>query len=126
MSLRDDIVDAMARTLFVLDWAERQEERGRTYPGENLMEIAPPTPRVAYRAAEKLAGRIEEKNKLSLDAIYVAAANAPGRHLREPTPEDFGYAITMQSLGHGVSWADDHPDVDIKLPRVEYHRGSLS
>lgn len=125
MSLRDDIVDAMARALYVVDWAEREEARGRTYPGENLMEIAPPTPRVAYRAAEKLAGRIEEKNKLSLDAIYVAASKAPGRHLREPTPDEFGYAVAMQAMGTGVGWSDNHPDVDIKIPHVEYRQGRL-
>jgi hypothetical protein len=125
MSVREDIVESMARTLYVMDWIEREEEKGRTYPGQELFDVAPPTPRVAYRAARRLADRIEERNKLSLDAIYVAAAAAPGRHLREPTPEDFGYSLTMQALGTGVAWSDNHPDVDIKLPRIEYHRGQL-
>jgi hypothetical protein len=125
MSLRDEIVDAMARTLYVTDWADREEEKGRTYPGENLFDVAPATTREAYRAGNKLADRIEERNKMSLDALYALAATAPGQHLREPTPEDFGYAITMQSLGHGVGWSDDHPEIPMKLPHIEYHRGHL-
>jgi len=125
MSLREDIIESMARTLHVVDWAEREEEKGRTYPGQNLFDVAPATTRGAFRAARKLADRIEERNKLSLDAIYVAAAQAPGRHLEKPTPERFGYGITMQALGTGVSWFDDHPRVEIQIPRVEYHRGEL-
>lgn len=36
-----EIVDEMAETVFVLSWASCEEEEGRTYPGQELTEVAP-------------------------------------------------------------------------------------
>jgi hypothetical protein len=120
-----NIIDAMARTLYVTDWADREDEKGHHYPGQDLFDVAPRTSQAAYRAARKLARTIEELNQASIVDLCDFAADAPGKHYKKPTPEDFGYGITMQSLGHGVSWFDDHPEFPLKLPHVEYHQGRL-
>lgn len=118
--VRTEIVDSMARTLFVEAWANREEEMGHRLRGE-LMSQAPPTPRAAHHQASALARDIEKLNGQSLEALYTEAAAVPGKHYREPTPRDFGYGLVMQALGSGVSWYDDHPHGShpIKLPRIE-------
>jgi|SRR5579859_987847 len=118
---RAEIVDMMARTLFVTAWADREEERGRTYPGQDLMDVAPSTPHRAREAARALASRIEVMNGANLPVLYDRAIRTPGKHYREPTPRDFGYGLAMQSLGHGVSWFDDHPRFPLKLPHIEFY-----
>ena len=67
-------------------------------------------------------------NRAPIEHIYQAAARAPGRHTRRPTPSDFGYALAMQSLGHGVSWFDDHPDIPrftLQLPHIDFDQSRL-
>lgn len=121
MKLRDTIIHGMARALFVDNWAMGEEERGRRWPpGSDLMDLAPRTPSRAVLKAARLARRIEQGNRATLPQIYDRALAAPGRHLREPTPCDFGHYLAMQSLGHGVSWFDDHPSFPLKLPYIEY------
>jgi len=129
--LRDEIVASMARTLFVVAWAQREEEKGRTYPGQDLMDVAPKTSPKAEAAAKKLALEIEEMNDASLDALLVLASMQPGKHYKESYSYDFGYGLAMQALGHGVSWWDDHPYISVdpvigvekefKLPRIEFY-----
>lgn len=31
----------------------------------------------------------------------------------------FGHYVAMQSIGHGVSWFDEHAEFDLKLPSIE-------
>jgi hypothetical protein len=128
--LRDDIIEEMARALFVSSWADREEEAGRSHGGEELMDIAPPTPKRAVQAAKKLAERMEDGNNVSLDALYILAAMQPGKHYKKPDPHDFGHYVAMQALGHGVSWWDDHPNIkeapdgvmnSIKIPHIEFY-----
>jgi hypothetical protein len=113
------IVDSVARTLWVTAWADWMEEQGERLHGE-LFNQAPKTPRQAQDAARKLVKKVESMNKMKIDDLYEAAANAEGHHSRMPDEEDFGYSIAMSSLGHGVSWEDDHPDIGIKYPNVEF------
>jgi hypothetical protein len=113
-------VGVVARTLFVTAWADWAEENGESLRGE-LFDLAPETPPEAEECAAGLIERVELLNDASWEELYKRAKATPGKHLRKPTPEDFAYCLTMEMLGHGVSWSDDHPEVDIKLPRVETH-----
>lgn len=122
---RQTIVEAMARTLHVDNWARREEERGRTYPGMDLMDVAPKTPRAAEHAARQLATRIEELNGQTLERLYRRAVTARGIHREEPTQRLFGHYLAMESLGHGVSWFDDHPTFKLKLPNATYYAGRI-
>jgi len=120
-SLRRDIIDAMARALFVSAWGSREEERGRSHGGEDLMDIAPATSLAAKREARELAEEIEKDNGKRLDELYEIAAAAPGKHYKDPNPNDFGHYLAMEAMGHGVSWGDNHPAFGLKrLPHLMF------
>ena len=55
-STEKTIVNGMACAFFVTAWADRQERKGKTYPGEELMDVAPSTPRYARDFALMYAG----------------------------------------------------------------------
>lgn len=121
----NDIIMAMARAFWVDAWASREEEEGRrpAGPGEDLMDAAPPTPAVAIHFARKYAKDFQTANDADLMALYERAAGMPGKHDEEPTEEAFGHYIAMEAMGHGVSWADDHPDHGFVVPSMtgEHH-----
>jgi len=130
--LRKQIVDSMARAFFASAWAQAEEEKpdfskngygghghGR---GVEIMAVAPPTSRNAQKHAEMVAREIERENHKTLGELYVKAAEAPGKHDKEPNPGDFGHYLAMESMGHGVSWYDDHPEFGMK--EVPYHEFS--
>jgi RNA binding exosome subunit len=124
---RDEIIDAAARAFFVNDWADREGEAGRTYPGEDLMDVAPDTSKSAEAFGKKFIEAIEKKQGKSIEKLYVrAATDDSSKHLKKPTEEDFGYALAMQALGTGVAWSDDHPELGWKPPRVEFYDGQGS
>jgi hypothetical protein len=119
----DEIVNAMARVLFVQAYAAQEEEAGRSIGGgQDWMDHAPATSAAAGYAAMKLAIEVEKRNMLGLNTLYGAcAAYYPEQHRKKPTPEDFGHYLAMQALGHGVSWDDDHPDPGLQLPYIEFN-----
>lgn len=101
-------------------WADEQEEKGRSFSGQNIMDHSPPVPAWAKKWAKKIADEIVSMNGLSLEALYemVKAAKYPY------DKEHFGYHLGMQSAGHGVSWSDDcdlHHNA-IKTPYHEFYR----
>jgi hypothetical protein len=117
-SARDeDIIEGMARALFVTAWADYEEEEGRTYPGEDLMDVAPATPQEAVDAAEELYDTIESKSKINLNTF-----TPPGFDEGEWSgllAVELGHYLAMESLGHGVSWSDDYNDHGLKTPSVQ-------
>lgn len=121
--VRDTVITAMARALFVQAYASREEEAGRGIgPGEDWTDHAPPTTAAAWYAAEKLGNAIEKLNLIGLNTLYGAcAAYYPSEHRVEPQPDDFGFYLAMQSVGSGLAWADDHPDPGLRVPRTEFH-----
>lgn len=126
-SERDPAIrDAMARTLWVDAWASNEEEWDRSQSGQDVMEIAPPTPEHAHLAARKLYDSIEAASGgtgaivRALQAAKVDAL-AHGGHLRAVTKDDFGYALAMEALGTGVAWTDDHPSHGLTVPHTDYY-----
>lgn len=114
-------LEPIARTLWVnawADWADENDELPKG-GGYDLFDVAPPTPAAAEECAKGIYERVETLNGASWHELYEQAATAPGKHYREPSPEDFAYATTMQILGTGVAWSDNHPDMKFKLPRAE-------
>lgn len=69
---------------------------------------------------EQLVDTFEAINYSTIEKMYAQAAGMQGKHYRNPDPEDFGHYLAMESLGHGVSWADDHPAHDFLIPRSEF------
>jgi hypothetical protein len=135
------IVTAMARALFVQAYASQQEElqaEGRrakvAKPGQDWMDVAPPTPQAALFAAHNLCGRFEELNGMEILALFAKALRADRADGRPSTldaealrysdtdpqtPELarlFGHYLAMEAVGHGVSWFDDHERFELKFP----------
>ena len=120
-----EILQGMARALFVSTWADYEEERGRHHRGD-LMDAAPATPSPARTAAKILAKKIEIMNHgKTVSDLYADALNAGAHDTRRGTdPQTFGHYIAMQSLGHGVSWFDDNPKFPLELPYFEFSKAS--
>lgn len=117
----EEFAEGAARAAFVSSWADYQEERGKTYPGKNLMDVAPSTPLSAYVWAGQLIGKMEELNSRNIHAIGAAVAEADGLGWMAFDGADFGHYMAMQALGHGVSWSDDHSQPKwLKVPYMEY------
>lgn len=109
----------IARTLFVCAWADEEENDGRSYPGQELFDVAPETPVTALVLAGVLLGRIEEQNHAPYYILIKRAADADAVTPEEIDEEQFGYSLAMMALGHGVSWFDDHAKFDLKVPNIE-------
>jgi hypothetical protein len=126
---RTEIIDSMARTIFVCAWADREESEGRSYSGQDLFDVAPEdTPTEAFDLAYKWAHEVEETNGWPLDKLYadalvvIYAEGAKWYTTRKPSEERFGHCLAFEIMGHGVGWSDDYPDHGLKLPR---HEGML-
>lgn len=104
--------------LWVPAWADAFEEGGGKYPpgSRRLEEIAPSAPLSAKKAAREFTRVLEKLNARKIGEIIWRAEDAEGRAV---DPEALGYYLTMPSLGHGVSWTDDHPAFDVRLPSIE-------
>ena len=129
-SIREMIVDSMARAFFVSDWARREEEQPdfeeRGYDGDgnidgvDLMQIAPRTSPKAMKAAKEFAKRVEKANGTSLPALYQTAVAQDG-HRTQPNPADFGHYLAREAMGHGVGWFDNHPEFPLSVPSYAFN-----
>lgn len=110
-----------------------REHHGRTYPGRNPCDIAPPTPQYALLSAAILLGKLEQANGCELATIAQAAhiADHAGDLAGENCSFDdfvreFASAVALEALGHGVSWFDDHEEFSLRgnwrfvVPRIEF------
>ncbi len=134
------IIQSMARTLFVSAYMDASEngELGPDMPragqGEDWMDVAPATPDYYTGQAWRLCGKIEQLNGMALICIFSKACIEDGGSFDQIVTAwregeladcqrkyitDFGFFITMQSLGDGVSWFDDHNRFQLKLPLIE-------
>jgi hypothetical protein len=123
--VRDQIVDGMARALFVSSWAEAHAHE---YQQVDLEKVAPPTPPDAEMYARNLCGQVEKYNdRTDINLIYAGIVGYEAHaHRKKPTPESFGWYLGMQMLGHGVSWTDDHPDAGLELPYADYRHDEFT
>ena len=164
VSVRDEIIEAAARALWVCAYSDHVEEGACTAlfeccddcaaraekctgeddadhivescfhdcpfgqhdkpgGGEDWMDYMPETVEAARVKARELIEEIEGQNHQLLDGIekfYEGTIVPMDGHMKDPTPEDFGHYLAMQALGHGVSWADDHPDHGLELPLISF------
>ncbi len=131
--MHNTILEASARAAFVTEWANEEEASGRTYGGMDLMDVAPETSDAARAWAKKLWEKIVELEltrgkswgpaaaslKPSIESLWAHTAKAAGLDATDEEAREFGHYVAMQAMGHGVSWADDHPDLDFKVPHME-------
>ena len=124
MSYEQDIIEGAAKAFFVPAWAVYQDEIGGENPGPggNWMDIAPEPPKAAYDAARRFIHQVAAENGFvrgsdMLQSVAIQDGAVPDAEYAE----ELGYYLVMQSLGHGVSWADDHEDHGFRLPHVDAH-----
>lgn len=123
-TLRKEIVSAMTRFLYTLEWSNENEERRsegkkhvRIPGGSNIEDYVPVrTPTRFKKEASELVAKFEEMNGVSVEGLFLLAMAAdPGVGLSEA--EKFGQDLIYMSNGYGISWFDDHDEFDLKIPR---------
>jgi hypothetical protein len=120
------MTDAMARAFHVCAWADAREERGMQFPPQTkIEEVAPETSAAAKKHALEIAKEIVELNRLSLFDLakkaMIADTGESNPAISEETAHELGWYMGMESLGHGVSWMDDHEDFGLELPLTEFY-----
>lgn len=117
-----NIINGMARAMWVMAWADELEERGHedSWAGCDLMDLAPETPCKAIELAWTLAGKYEQANGMSVICLLGSAQRADGNSTNDYEYEtDFGHYLAMMAMGHGVSWFDDHEEFYLKVPSID-------
>lgn len=116
-----EIAEWAARTFFVLAWADKQEKRGVTYPGQNLFDVAPKTNKASREAAWELLLKLQEANKTTMFEAYDQALQRAKLENTAKNREEFGYLLAMESMGHGISLEDHFPDHGLEVPDMEFY-----
>jgi hypothetical protein len=84
--------------------ADREEEKGRSFSGQEIYGQAPNPPSSAMFWADDIAAQLLHLNRMqSLTALFAKATSLGF----DKSPEDFGALLGCQAAGHGISWADD-------------------
>lgn len=142
-----ELLDGMARAIWVDVWATEYEEmsaarrKSHGYPasmsGRDYDDYAPETPAWAYEAAEKLCEQFEVENNVdNMLEIIKRAEDAERTRSRSAghtsaigfIPFDggdenlLGHYLAMESMGHGVSWFDDHARFPLEFPDIDSHQ----
>ena len=127
-----DIIYGMAKGPWALEWANVEEERGRSFSGQDIYAICPEPPKVAIDWAHKVAQKILGLNSslitaqnqhlfpLTLMKLYHMAQNDGFTG----TEEEFGMKLGCQSCGHGIAWDDDispNNSLKIEVPYDEFY-----
>jgi len=128
----DIVIDSFARAVFVSWYSAEIEEAGLLGAfgpgiGGDWMDVAPATPVDAREFALRCIGAIEQANKSTLLVLLnnawkadgMSPADLPADKVNEYAA-DFGHYLGMMTLGHGVSWFDDHQDFELEVPDREF------
>jgi len=116
-----EILEGIPRGVYADWWAQEQEEKGKSFSGQDITRAAPRTPGWAKKWGHEVADAIVTANHSSLEDLY-AKVKAHGYPYDR---EHFGYHLGMETAGHGVSWSDDTKGLAhdaIKLPDREFYR----
>jgi len=112
------MVEGAARVLWASAWADVTEERGESHSGQELTEVAPPTPMEAQSLALSLIGKVARANG-DIGQLLRRAAQADGVQVTPEFARSFGSDLAMMAMGTGVSWFDDHAEFPLVVPSVE-------
>jgi hypothetical protein len=125
--LEPSSIEGVAKALWIPAWADYQVEIDGEDPGPggDWVDIAPEVPDDVMNRARDYIHRLESANSKSMVALLMDASRADGvsgDELDDEYAEDFGYYITMQGLGHGVGWEDDHASFPITVRTGRFHQ----
>ena len=114
---REEILTGLARNIYLNAYADTVEDRGGSFGGGEINDMAPNTPPSAEAKAIEWLQELEEENRLDIERIWAKARFADWfENQLIPDPEDFGNDLSMMMIGHGVSWFDDHARFPLKEP----------
>lgn len=116
-----EVIEAVARALFVSAWADQEERDGRSHSGQELMDVAPPTITEADRSAIGLMASTELLNGMSFTKMYAQALKAGGLEDSFEMREEFGHLLAMHALGSGVGLGDTFGKHGLRVPSVEFY-----
>lgn len=113
-----EIVKGAARAMFVTAWADAweravedgEEEQLPWRGGDELTEVAPPTPRDFHEDAEVFVRTTAFDSDTNLSGM----ANA-----HKIDHEKFGFNLAMEGMGHGVGLYDLIEDHGLKISHIE-------
>jgi hypothetical protein len=111
-----DMLNGILEAMWLTAWANAEEEAGRRLPRNITMETAPPPPASAKKIAKEYAKALAAVNGGRLSGIYDRASVYEKGHV---DARELGYYLTMQGMGHGVSWDDSHNAFPVNLPSTE-------
>jgi hypothetical protein len=118
---QNPILFGIAKGPWSLEWADREEEKGRSFSGQDIYAQAPNPPSDAVVWAEDIATQLKRLNMVnSLEDLYTIAARRGYPH----DEEAFGTHLGCQAAGHGISWSDDAEaghDRDIEIPSRDFY-----
>ncbi len=128
----DCFAEAAGRLMYADAWATRVEENGdgASLSGQDVLDLAPPTPREAVLEGAELGGRYEQAAGKGVGALHVEALVAhfgPEADLDELVTSEahgrdrFAECLAFQAVGAGVGWGDDHSGFEPPQVRFEYH-----
>lgn len=136
------IRQGMATILWGDAWANHVEASAESgepcyrLSGKEITEVMPEIPQVSWQLACKLRAKYKRVNSgLSIVELFVKGQkiNYSSEDSDEDTLKDFaslskydpdsptrfGECLAYMSLGHGVSWFDDHTIFPIKVPSID-------
>lgn len=113
-----EILEGMAKILFMEKMADELEEMEHHIGGgQDYANYIGETPTPALYMASEIIGRLEHANNgVSVVDLYHQALEADDIVDSSELRSRFGSDLAMQSLGHGVSWFDNHEQFDLKFP----------
>ena len=136
--LRDEVLEGMARALWVVAYADFTDELIERVPwradiedmgievtglGEDWQVVLPPTPIDAEKAAHALAAAYAQKNRVEdvtdLLALAVQADGITPDELDDGYADSFGHYLAMMALSTDFHWFDAHEQFGIMVPDME-------
>ena len=118
MSIRSEILDQFAETIWALAWSDWQEEldsedsRAVNLSGCEITEIMSEVPESAMDCARQLLAKLEALNGGSTAFLDTFEATVTRDN---SSVETLAHYLVMESCGHGVCYADDYPEHGLKV-----------
>jgi hypothetical protein len=121
--IRAEILYGLAKGPWACWWADRAEEKGRSFSGQDTYQECPEPPKGARDWARKVAAQIELVNGKGLPSLYQMAKKCGYPN----SLESFGADLGLQVEGTGISWEDRLTGVErlwvlkIEIPYAEFY-----
>jgi hypothetical protein len=122
LQYQNPILFGMAKGPWAIWWADREEEKGRSFSGLDIYEESPFPPAAAVKWAEDVASEYIKLNNVRALEDLAQIATRAGFTKDE---ESFGMYLGCQATGAGISWSDDCPAGSHDLIKAPYREFNI-